>query len=47
MPRNDWLHDLYALAYRLQGHGVAPDLAGLSACELWGVYCFLRRIAEG
>ncbi|MBL0353054.1 MAG: hypothetical protein IPP03_10475 [Dechloromonas sp.] len=47
MANDEWLESLYALAYRFQGLGVVPDLAALSICEAWGVYCFLRRIAEG
>jgi len=47
MANNDWLECLHCLAYRAQGLGVMPDLAGLGMCELWGVYCYLRRILEG
>ena len=47
MANDDWLESLHGLAYRAQGLGVMPDLAGLGTCELWGVYCYLRRILEG
>ena len=47
MTNEPWLERLHGLAYRAQGLGVMPDLAGLSVCELWGVYCYLRRILEG
>jgi len=47
MANDDWLESLYKLAYRFPGLGVAPDLAALSLCEAWGVYCFLRRLSEG
>lgn len=43
---NDWLEELEALAFRANGLGVAPDLAGMHLSELWGVYCFLRRVLE-
>jgi hypothetical protein len=33
------------LAARL-GHGVGPDLGALTMAELWGVYLFLRALAE-
>jgi hypothetical protein len=47
MASDDWLESFYALAYRVQWLGVAPDLASLSICEAWGVYLFLRRLSEG
>lgn len=47
MANDHWLERLQELAYRAQGLGVMSDLAGLGACELWGVYCYLRRILEG
>lgn len=47
MHASNWLEDLQSLAYRANALGVIPDLAGLGACELWGVYCYLRRILEG
>lgn len=46
MNNDDWLERLQGLAYRLECLGVAPDLAGLGLCELWGVYCYLRRVME-
>jgi hypothetical protein len=47
MSSDNWLQDLQMLAYRVNAIGVIPDLAGLGLCELWGVYCFLRRLSEG
>lgn len=47
MANDDWLQSLSRLAYRAQGLGVVPDLASLALCELWGLYCYLRRITEG
>jgi len=36
-----------ALAVRLPWLGAGPDLAALPLADLWGVYRFLRRMAEG
>lgn len=47
MANECWLERLQFLAVRVQGLGVVPDLAGLSACELWGVCCYLQRFLEG
>jgi hypothetical protein len=47
MANDDWLERLQGLVYRLESLGVAPDLAGMGLCDLWGVYCYLRHIAEG
>jgi len=47
MANNDWLESLHGLAYRFENLGVTPDLAAMSLCELWALYAFLRRIAEG
>ncbi len=41
-----WIDDLNGLLARFPGLGVSPDLASVSLCELWGVYCFLRHLAE-
>lgn len=46
MANDDWLERLQGLAYRLEWLGVAPDLADMSLGELWGVYCYLRHMAE-
>ena len=45
MMRPDWLGHLEILAARFCHLGVSADLAGLSIVELWGLYCFLRRLA--
>lgn len=42
-----WLPRLYSLATRLSACGAGADLACLSMAELWGVYCYLNRLAEG
>lgn len=46
MANNDWLERLHGLAYRFERLGVTPDLAGMSLCELWALYAFLRRLSE-
>ncbi len=45
MMTEDWLVRLYNLAYRFPHLGVTADLASLSMAELWGLYCYLRRLA--
>jgi hypothetical protein len=39
--------EIARLAAKLPGLGVTADLAALSTAELWGVYYFLARVAEG
>ncbi|TDP74131.1 hypothetical protein [Roseateles toxinivorans] len=46
MPGDDWLARLQCLAARFPQYGVGADLAGLALADLWGVYCFLQRMAE-
>ena len=46
MMRGDWLYELNGLLVRFSGMGMNADLAALSLCELWGIYCYLRRLAE-
>lgn len=41
----DWIPRLYSLAYRFESSGVTADLASLSLVELWGLYCYLSRLA--
>ena len=47
MANADWLERLHGLAYRFESLGVTHDLAAMSLCELWALYAFLQRIAEG
>ena len=47
MNHEPWLERLYWLAERCSQWGVYPDLAALSLADLWGLYCFLSRIADG
>lgn len=42
-----WLDKLQCLAARFSESGVNPDLVALSAAEAWGLYRFLRQVAEG
>ena len=42
-----WLVELQALAERFSGYGIGPDIAGLTLAEAWGLFVFLRRIAQG
>lgn len=42
-----WLERLHWLAARFPEFGVGPDLAVLSVGELYGLYRFLSRAAEG
>lgn len=41
-----WLDELNGLLARFPGTGIGADIAALSLCELWGVYCFLWRLVE-
>ena len=46
MSRPNWLDELDALLVRFSGLGIGADIAAMGLCELWGVYSFLRRMAE-
>ena len=41
-----WLAGLRVLAARYGALGITPDLAALTLAEAWGVFVFLRRLAE-
>ncbi len=41
------LERLQCLAARFPELGMSADLAALSAADLWGLYRFLSRIADG
>jgi hypothetical protein len=43
----DWQWRLHELIARFPQHGAAADVAGLSLTDLWGLYRFLTRLAEG
>lgn len=40
-----WLDELETLLVRFSGLGISADIAVMSLCELWGVYCLLKRLA--
>ena len=40
-----WLEELESLLARFSGLGISADIAAMSLCELWGVYCLLKRLA--
>jgi hypothetical protein len=42
-----WVDRLQCLAIRFPELGIGADLAGLSAADLWGLYRFLSRLANG
>lgn len=44
---SDWLERLYTLSVRFSGMGIGADLTALSLIELWGLYCYLSRLADG
>jgi len=42
-----WLDRLQYLVARFPQAGAGQDLAGMAMADLWGLYCFLQRMAEG
>ena len=42
-----WFDELQAMAARFSALGITPDIAGLTLAEAWGLFVFLRRIAQG
>ena len=46
MNEPTWLAELHALAARFAGYGMTPDFNALTSAEAWGVFVFLRRLAE-
>ena len=42
-----WTGRLQSLVARFPQYGMGSDLAGLAVADLWGLYRFLRRMAEG
>jgi hypothetical protein len=47
MDNLDWMERLQCLSVRFSHLGIGADLAALSIIELWGVYRFLSRLADG
>jgi hypothetical protein len=45
MKPQNWLAELHCLAARFGG-ACSADLAALTLAEAWGLYCFLRALAE-
>jgi hypothetical protein len=39
-----WLERLQAFCARFSHLGMGADMAALSLCELWGLYCYLSRL---
>jgi hypothetical protein len=46
MSTGAWLAELHALAARFSAQGITPDLTALTLAEAWGLFAFLRRLAE-
>jgi hypothetical protein len=44
---NHWQWRLHELVARFPQHGAAAYMACLSLADLWGLYRFLNRLAEG
>ena len=42
-----WLERLQCLVARFPELGMGADLAALTAADLWGLYRFLSRVADG
>ena len=47
MNDENWLGRLQTLSVRFSHLGLAGDMARLSLIELWGLYRFLSRLADG
>ena len=45
MDNEQWLQDLRRLLGRFSGMCINPDIPAMALCELWGVYCLLKRLA--
>lgn len=46
MSNQNWIESLSALLHRAEGQGMTFDLTDMDLGELWGLYCYLRRILE-
>lgn len=47
MDNDTWLQRLQMLIEQFSSLGIDADIAALSLIELWGLYCYLSRLAEG
>ena len=43
--QHDWLKEFELLTWRFAYLGISPDLAGMTACALAGLYAYLLRLA--
>jgi hypothetical protein len=46
MSDETWLERLQTLCARFSHLGVGADMAAMSLVELWGLYCYLSRLAD-
>lgn len=44
--QNNWLNELQTLLNRFSMLGIGQDVSLLGEVEAWGLYCFLKRLAE-
>jgi hypothetical protein len=45
MQKDDWLNELNMLLVRYSYLNLNADIATLSLIELWGIYCYLSKLA--
>lgn len=45
MRNDDWLNELNLLLARYSYLNLNADIATLSLVDLWGLYCYLSRLA--
>lgn len=45
MNGETWQDELNGLLVRFSALGIGADIGSISLCELWGVYCFLKRLS--
>lgn len=47
MSNETWLERLQTLYERFSYLGIGADITALTLTELWGLYCYLSRLADG
>lgn len=47
MNSETWLERLQTLLVRFSHFGIEADIAAMDLTALWGLYCFLSRLADG
>ena len=47
MNNETWLERLQSISVQFSHLGIGADLTALSLIELWGLYLFLSRLADG